>query len=107
MLARSDLERRFAFRLGLAVQLDELRRIDLLRDAVFFDRKVVGREIGDRLVPLARDGHIHPHDADHGALVREIDRVIGSFLRDDREPLQLGDLTGRNEATRREQSQAL
>ncbi|HWR98719.1 MAG TPA: DUF2334 domain-containing protein, partial [Candidatus Methanoperedens sp.] len=35
---------------------------------------------------------IHPHDADHDALVREIGRVIAAFLRAGRQPFLLRDL---------------
>jgi len=43
---------------------------------------------------------IHPHDADQGALVREIDRLVGGFLRAGRTPIQLRDLLGRPGPTR-------
>jgi predicted deacetylase len=35
---------------------------------------------------------LHPHDADHEALARETERVIGGFLRAGRAPFQLRDL---------------
>ena len=62
VIARSDLERGLAARLGLAVQPDELHGVDLLADAVLLHLEIGRGEAGDGLVAAADDRDVH---ADH------------------------------------------
>jgi hypothetical protein len=62
VIARSDLERRLAARLRLAVQADELHGVDLLADAVLLHLEIVRCEAGDGCVAPAEDRDVHADD---------------------------------------------
>ena len=64
VLVGSNLERRVVARRGFAGELDELERLNRLRDAVFADVEVLGREIGERHPVSAGDRHVDANEVD-------------------------------------------
>jgi hypothetical protein len=63
MLGRSNRQRFVAAGGTRAVEPDELKRLDFLRDAVFFDLEVSRLQIGDDGVAAADDADVDAHEA--------------------------------------------
>ena len=64
VLVGSNLERRVVARRGFAGELDELERLNRLRNAVFADVEVLGRGIGERHTVPAGDRHVDANEVD-------------------------------------------
>jgi hypothetical protein len=64
VLIGSNLERRVVARRGFAGELDELERLNRLRNAVFSDVEVFGRKVGERHPVPAGDRHVDANEVD-------------------------------------------